>query len=418
MITSVACNEAARPLTRKHKLFVFLTGMVVFSSLCSYITVKLMHLPCLVELFLIPLAYIYRGSYRISQNSIIGIALFIFCGTFLGGLCKLYTIADIVPIARCFALGAIGFVLAKDNNIFRNIDTLYIFCFGVFMGDLLNAYMTMNDTIAIRADKQYSIDINIIFAVLWPMLTILYKDKRAVFFVFCIVPVLCFISASRGVSTFFILGIILAYCIKLYKRPSEIIFAAAILCAFGIFLYTLYESSEDAVRSYSPAMHFRLYTKMDSYGTNVGDTKRIDDYVWAIQHFSFYALPHGFLGKTFQRTMTGDNIPYMAPWDSTYMEMFYTFGIPLFGVLFFIYVARLLKCFEFFRKTGNYVFGCSAALLTLLFVEFIFTYGLVRSPFMVFCNGAFLGYIWRITSHPSTLYGNLIQSDSKPICLK
>ncbi|NDV57786.1 hypothetical protein D0T85_06675 [Bacteroides sp. 519] len=394
-------------------MFLFILGFIVFSSFCSFLTVRILNLPCTIELFLVPLAYYFRKSFFIPRKDYIGVVLFVLLGIFIGLLNSVYFFTDIIPIARCFFLGALAFVFAKNNTIFKNLDNLYIFSFGVFMGDLLNAYILMKTVLGTEFDKQYAVDINIIFSVLWPILTILYKKPSHLIAVFLLVPILSFLSVSRGISTFFTIGIILAFLLKIYKRPSKIIIAMAFLSVSFIVLSSLYYNSENNIRKFSPSMHFRMYKKMSSYGKNNIDKDRIRPYIWAFDNLSYYVVPRGFLGKKFLTKSDGKNTPMMAPWDSAYMEFLYTFGFLLLLVLVLIYLYKLYICFILYNRTNEVIFAVSCAMLSLLFVEHVFTYGLIRSPFMVFCNGGFLGYIWKITSHPESLKGNLISKKQK-----
>lgn len=382
--------------------------MVAFSSLCSYITVRIFHLPCVVEVFLLALLYFYRKEIHFSFSQIFGIIAFVFIGITLGLLNPKYDLADILPIARCMLLGAIGFVYAKNNDIFSNLDALYIFCFGVFIGDLINGFLLIKTNIILGNDKQYAVDINIILSVLWAVLTILYKKWYYLILVCLLVPILCFVSISRGVSTFFLIGISLAFLIKIINKPSKIIFISALVGVSFITLTTLYTENEDAVRKFSPSMHFRLYTKMKNYGGNNADDNRIRPYKWAVDNITYYAFPKGFLGKKFLTPIGGENTPLMSPWDSAYMEVLYTTGLPIFLLLMVYFLRKLFICWKFYRQTQDVVFAMASAMLVVLFVEYVFTYGLFRSPFTVFCNGAFLGFIIRLTNHPEYFYGNLI----------
>lgn len=359
-------------------------------------------MPCMVEIFAIPLLYYYRNTLRIPQKDLIGVILFIILGIFVGLLNPVYTFTDILPIARCFMLGAIGFIIAKRNNVFNNIDNLYIFCFGVFVGDLINAFLLMHSVLNAEHDKEYAVDINIVFSVLWVILTILYKKDKYLILVFTLVPLLSFISVSRGVSTFFLTGIILAFMLKLRKRPSKIVLITAFLSISYITLSTVYINSEDTVRRLSPSMHFRMYKKVQTIGQNDADYGRFAPYMWAANNITYYIVPRGFLGKKFLNDSKGENTPLMAPWDSTYMELLYTFGLFLVVTFIFIYLYKLHSCYILYICTGEIIFAVSSTMLILLFFEYLFTYGLIRSPFTVISNAGVLGFIWRITNEPGS----------------
>lgn len=396
----------------KQGIILFLTGMIAFSSLCSYITVKLFHLPCVIEVFLLILIYYYRKDIHFTTNQVVGIFAFVFFGTIIGLLNPKFELTDILPIARCFLLGAIGFVYARNNNIFRNIDALYVFCFGVFIGDIINGFLLIKANIIMGDDKQYAVDINIILSVLWAVMTILYKKWYYLFLMCILVPILCFVSISRGVATFFLIGISLAFLTKIIHQPSKIILISAMAVISFMALTTLYTENEEAVRNFSPSMHFRLYTKMKNYGGNSADGNRLFPYKWAVDNMSYYAFPRGFLGKKFLVPLDGDNTPLMSPWDSAYMEIIYTAGLPVFLFLIFFFLRKLVICLKMYQYTKETIFSMTFIMLALLFFEYIFTYGLIRSPFTVFCNGAFLGFVIRLTAQPEIFYGNLIPCDN------
>ena len=278
----------------KDKIIPFLLGLFSFSSLLSYWSVRLLHAPCLVEICAIPLLYYYRHKIKIPQTDFISVILFMLLGIFVGLLNPVYSFMEILPIARCFMLGALAFIISKNNNIFKDIDGLYAFCFGAFMGDLLNAYILMSSILGTKFDKQYAVDINIIFSVLWVILTILYKGSKYLIAIFILVPLLSFISVSRGVSTFFLIGVILAFILKIHQRPSKIILVTAFLSVSYLTLSSLYVNNEETVRKFSPSMHFRMYKKLRTYGQNSIDGGRIAPYVWAGNHLTYYAVPRGF----------------------------------------------------------------------------------------------------------------------------
>lgn len=386
----------------KNKVFLFLVGMVAFSSLCTYLTVTILHLPCLVEMFLLPLAFYYRRTFTLSRIEIFMVICFIATWFLIGSLNTSYSSSAIFPIARCFLLGAIGFVLAKNNNLFNNIDNLYIFSFGVFIGDLINAYFRMN-IVQLMGDKQYAVDINIIFSVLWVILTILYKRPIYLLLIFVLVPILSFLSVSRGITTFFIFATVLSFILKVMYDKRKIILAIGFLFISFFILSNLYMSSEEAVKRFSPSMHFRLYTKVKSYGENNIDAGRLSAYSYALDNLDYYILPRGFLGKVFLSKLDKNYEALMTPWDSAYMELLYTFGFVLLSVFVFIYLWKLYVCLILYVETKELIYAVSFAMLATIFLECFFTYGMIRSPFTVFCSAGILGFIWRVADEPESV---------------
>ena len=386
----------------RNKIFLFLVGLVAFSSFCSYLTVKILHLPCLVELFLLPLAIYYRRTFILPRIELLFVVCFIVLGYLIGSLNTSYPSNAILPIARCFLLGAIGFVLAKNNNLFRDIDNLYVFSFGVFIGDLLNAYLTMN-IVQLIGDKQYAVDINVIFSVLWVILTILYKRPIYLVLVFILVPALSFLSVSRGIASFFIFATAISFLLKIISDKRKIILAVGFLLISFFILSNLYASSEDAVRRFSPSMHFRLYTKVKTYGENSIDNSRLDAYSYAWENLDYYILPRGFLGKVFLSKLDKNYAALMTPWDSAYMELLYTFGFILLSIIITIYLWKLYACFILYAKSKELIYAAAFAMLLTMFLECFFTYGMIRSPFTVFFFSGTLGFIWRITNAPNSV---------------
>lgn len=57
----------------------------------------------------------------------------------------------------------------------------------------------------------------------------------------------------------------------------------------------------------------------------------------------------------------------------------------------------------YFHCTDNPIFAVACVMLILLGLEHFFGYGLYRSPFTVFSNGALLGFIWRISTNPDSV---------------
>ena len=93
----------------------------------------------------------------------------------------------------------------------------------------------------------------------------------------------------------------------------------------------------------------------------------------------------------------------MTPWDSAYMELLYTFGVILLLVFLGIYLWKLYVCFILFLKSKELIYAVSFAMLLTMFLECFFTYGIIRSPFTIFCSAGMLGFIWRITNNPNSV---------------
>lgn len=292
----------------KNKIFLFSIGFIVFSSFLNYLTVRLLGLSCLIEFFVLPLLYIYRRDLHIPTIEIFYVFVFVLLGTLIGSINPVYTMSEIFPIARCFFIGSVAFVVGKNNNVFKNIDNLYSFCFGVFCGDFVNALILMTSILGTKYDREYAVDINIIFSVLWVILTILYKKPKYLFIVFVLVPSLAFISVSRGVSTFFLISIIAAFFMKIVKQPTKIVLVSGLFTISFIILSNLYYNNEETVRKFSPSMHFRMYKKMSTYGMNKTDGGRIAPYYWAAENITYYSVPRGFLGKKVLRSGGGKTL--------------------------------------------------------------------------------------------------------------
>lgn len=210
---------------------------------------------------------------------------------------------------------------------------------------------------------------------------------------------------------FFFLGITLAFIFKTLKSPSKIFLSIVFLTFAFISLSYIYEKSENAVRAMSPSMHFRLYTKTKNYGKSRGDVGRIAPYIWLKNHLDYYALPRGFQGKKFVMEKKDDLIPVKNVWDSAYLEVLYTFGLLPFLVILVIYLYKLYQMFIYYQRCGDPIFAIAIVMFLLLLVEHFFGYGLYRSPFTVFSNGALLGFIWRISERPETVYGTSIDDN-------
>lgn len=381
----------------KNKILLFSIGFVVFSSFLSFLAVRLLGLPCVIEFFVLPLLYIYRRNLNIPTIEVFYVFVFVLLGTLIGSINPVYTISDIIPISRCFLIGSIAFIIGKNNNVFKNIDNLYSFCFGVFCGDFVNALILMTTILGTKYDREYAVDINIIFSVLWVILTILYKKPKYLIAVLVLVPSLAFMSVSRGVSTFFLVAIILAFFLKIIKNPSKIVFIGTFLTVSFFILSDIYINNEETVRKFSPSMHFRLYKKVRTYGKNKTDGGRIAPYYWAAENITYYTFPRGFLGKKVLRSGGGQNTPLMSSWDSSYMELLYTFGFILFVIILLVFLYKLYMCFILYVHSGKLLFATITVLLVTMFIEHFFGYGLIRSPFTIASSWGFLGYVWQIT---------------------
>lgn len=394
---------------------IFFIGLMMLSSFSSFLLVTTLHLPCLIELFLLPLWFYKRQSISLPFRDMMMLVFFILFGTFIGLLNPIFSLDEILQMSRCFFLGGLGFVLLKNNELFASKDKLIALTFGAFIGDLLNAYISLKMMLGSVEDKEYAIDINIILSILWAILIVFYKRSKWLVLLLVLVPILCFLSVSRGISTFFILGITLAFIFKTLKSPSKIFLSIVFLTFAFISLSYIYEKSEDAVRAMSPSMHFRLYTKTKNYGKSRADGGRIAPYIWLKNHLDYYAFPRGFQGKKFVKEKNEDLIPVKNVWDSAYLEVLYTFGLFPFLVILVIYLYKLYQMFIYYQRCGDPVFAIAIVMFLLLLIEHFFGYGLYRSPFTVFCNGALLGFIWRISERPETVYGTSIDDNENYI---
>lgn len=396
----------------KNKIFLFSVGFVVFSSFLNFFTVRLLGLPCVIEFFALPLLYLYRRNLNIPSIEVFYVFVFVLLGTLIGSINPINSISDIIPIARCFLVGSLAFVIGKNNNVFKNIDNLYSFCFGVFCGDFVNALILMTTILGTKYDREYAVDINIIFSVLWVILTILYKKPKYLLAIFVLVPTLSFISVSRGVTTFFLIGILVAFIMKIIKRPTKIVLVLGFLTFAFVFFSNLYYNNEETVRKFSPSMHFRMYKKAKTYGKNKIDRGRIAPYYWAAENITYYSVPRGFLGKKFLKSLDKDNTPLMSPWDSAYMELLYTFGFIPFIIILGIAFYKLFKCFIYYINTSELIFAALTAIMITMFIEHFFAYGLIRSPFTIASSWGVLGFVWRVANNPDYLVGTLIKTSN------
>ncbi len=382
---------------------IFFLAMVMLSSFSSYLLVSKLHLPCLIELFLIPLWFYYRRTISLPFKDVMILTLFLISGTFVGLLNPLFDLGEILQMTRCFFLGGIGFVLLKNNEIFSTKGKLLALSFGAFVGDLLNSYITMRTTLGGVEDDEYAVDINIILSILWAILIIFYKKSKWLLLLLVLVPLLCFLSVSRGITVFFIVGIILSLMLKILNNPVKIFVSFTFLVLSFFALSYLYDKGESTIQHFSPSMHFRLYTKVKKVGKLQADKGRIAPYLWLKDHLDYYTFPRGFQGKKFFKEKSGSFVPVRYVWDSAYLELIYTFGLLPFLMIFFVCLYKLYKMYIYFHCTDNPIFAVACVMLILLGLEHFFGYGLYRSPFTVFSNGALLGFIWRISTNPDSV---------------
>lgn len=371
-------------------------GFVAFSSFCSSLTIDILHLPlCAVELFYLPLFLFYRKKIQIPQDEFARLLLFIVLGIAIGGLNTIFSIADILPIARCFFWGGLGFLIAKNNNLL-DLDKLYIFLLGVICGDCYNCFFRMNQMFTSLEDKQYAVDINIVFSVLWLVVVVLNKNTLHFVLALIFVPIVSFLSISRGVFSFFMAGLILSIILKFKNNPKKIISIIFFVALISVLAYHVYISIEDNVLDVSTSIHMRLYTKMENIGDNDADSNRFAAYIYIFAHFYRYILPRGFLGKSFFDFKDG-YFDEMYAWDSAYAELLYTFGFVLFLPMVFFYISRGRILYSKYRKE-DIESGMFFTILVVVFYQLFFTYGIIRSPFTVTSFGLVLGHILRLAN--------------------
>lgn len=226
-----------------------------------------------------------------------------------------------------------------------------------------------------------------------------------------LVPLLCFLSVSRGITVFFIVGIILSLMLKILNNPVKIFVSFTFLVLSFFALSYIYDKGESTIQHFSPSMHFRLYTKVKKVGKLQADKGRIAPYLWLKDHLDYYTFPRGFQGKKFFKEKGGSFVPVRYVWDSAYLEVLYTFGLLPFLVILVIYLYKLYQMFIYYQRCGDPIFAIAIVMFLLLLIEHFFGYGLYRSPFTVFSNGALLGFIWRISERPETIYGTSIDDN-------
>lgn len=119
--------------------------MVMLSSFSSYLLVSKLHLPCLIELFLIPLWFYYRRTISLPFKDVMILTLFLISGTFVGLLNPLFDLGEILQMTRCFFLGGIGFVLLKIMRFFNERKITCSFVWGFCRGFVEFLYNNENN---------------------------------------------------------------------------------------------------------------------------------------------------------------------------------------------------------------------------------------------------------------------------------
>lgn len=328
------------------------------------------------------------------KTEIFVLMVFVIQWTLLGLLNPLFSLMDILPIARCFLLGGLGFIFAKNNSI-SNLTNWYYFTFGIFVGDCFNCIYKMDQMIMNMDDNQYAVDINIIFSVMWLLIVIFNKRWTHILFALCLIPIIGFTSVSRGIFSFFIFGLAAAFIIKSRMSIHRIMLPVILTCIIGSIAYFIYYECESIISEISPTLHFRLYTKMNEIGDNESDTTRIAAYIHIINNWTRYLLPRGFLGKSFF-VLSDGYYDEMYAWDSAYSELLYTFG---FCILIPIYLRILYwgkKLCGFYLNYNEEIYAIIGAMLFIIMYELFFGYGVIRSPFTVISFGIVLGYSFQL----------------------
>ena len=206
-----------------------------------------------------------------------------------------------------------------------------------------------------------------------------YRGIISKILVFLIVFSMCALSQTRGIVLYGILAYIISYIIYTYSQGNNIFNKLSILIATGFMgLYYVYLKIEGYVENVSPYLHYRLYNKLQEIGENDADEHRIECYIYYLNNWPDYLLPHGFYLRLGALEWTRNVAPGLT--DSGYIEMIYTFGLVLVLVIAMMFLKMLLNLISHIQELNLLT---TSAIVTSIFLTFALTmgYAIFNAPY-------------------------------------
>jgi len=337
----IAAKESNKIRSGTRMVF-FLMGMIVFSSLSSAITQKILNFPIalpelLFLLFYVSFGKIIRAKFYLTKsalNLLLTWGLLISIGIYFNEM-RFY---GILSTARPYLYLIISYCLfSKVKEV--NYENVYYVCLGSLVGWLFTAVYFFVYQFSIVTDEVSGVNGNMIAVAILMACSVLLKPKTTLP-ILLLVMVVYFSSTLRRLLV--VIAVSLLGSLLFYIRISKIktmVFLFALFIAGSFFL-----SNKDIVSDFldqrTPLVKYRTITKIEllfsnPVGIEIQRTIFIRNFFDKIED---YILPRGFVSKQISRDPTlGEYI------DFPFQEITYTLGLFGASILLLIILWELYK---------------------------------------------------------------------------
>lgn len=360
-------------------------GILVFSSLGSFITIKILHMPMsLNEILLVPFVFLLRYKFKQftfngSFGSIIGLVCILLVLALAAATFSAYAI---LSNARAWLYLFIGYVLFKNRNAITTDNLLYT-SLGIIIAWALMAlynimfvmpnmtYMEVNETAAEAEGVMIGV----------PIFFSLAFSKNNKLLILLGISLFIFISVFGGQRRIIVVGVvsIFASLFLSIKKNNGRVFTYLVILTVVIFVFiALLPMIEDFVNDISPMLHHRIFVRTRNLlegGFNASnDDARTGNISLFINNFIEYTIPRGFVSL-----QTGIDKGTGLFNDLPIVELCWIFSWPAAFCIVGRYFSVLVKNYKCFVRYNHIESSLSVVCLLIMFV-------------LLFLEGTYLNY--------------------------
>lgn len=363
-------------------------GFFFLSPYSNYFFIEKLHFAHgYIEIFIVPLCFIYLRSVKVKSKEILFPFIGLFFLTLLGLLSEYENIGSLIPTIRSYVLFYIVFLTFKKVKIV-SFNDLYWLSLGAIVGSAYLSYSNFSNRLLLEnTGFSYIVDMTVIAIPIFVSLSILYHKGFRFLLDLLIVFASSFMTVTRGLMLFVILAVIISMIFISMNAKKRLLRATISLAIVGSVAYTLYSNLEDYIYYESPTIYNRLYGKV-KYKSETGDNARVNHVIYIVDNYPSYILPRGFTTRKVNESWENTKREKYMVLDMSLGELLYTFGFFLFIPLLFIYVKKMILYIKLCSINTQYVFYATSSVMLIIFL--FFGYGLISQAYSITFLAIFL----------------------------
>jgi hypothetical protein len=359
----------------KSKFVLVLCGFFVFSPIASKITMKVLGLPlALPELLLFPFYFYLKKFFDLSINSKvfkIGL-LFITILDFISFIIGNFEILAILSTTRGYLYIVLLYAIFINKKL-KDVLFILLIAIGSVFGWVFDSLLFVNDLAndTLSDDSALAVYGNMITLSLAISIPFIFNKKNYLFLSFVTGLMLSFSAGTRRIIVIFFISFVLSTLLSIRVSIKSIFntFLIAFVAVYSLII--VYPVADKFINEISPVLYMRIFVKTEQFilgEENSSDQQREELFYHFIDTFDENLFPRGFVSK--RTTLDKGSGIYM---DTPVTELFYTFGIFGFFILFFTYLRQVVfhtrNYFLFGTKESAVCIVSAVTILVLLFIE-------------------------------------------------